>query len=366
MPVQRSQLSQWLSSRDRSTPDLASVLLPIMEMRERLDREKAKCDRGHHGLCLIIFDLTVSGWTPDKTLRLAVALANRLRRSDDAGWLETGKLAVLLPHASLAGAWSVCTDVYRAAQVENERLPSEIFRYPEGSSDRFHRDPPQRPPDSLDPPAPPVGTGSIDAMLAQRVPRWKRALDIAGASLLLLICAPVMLLAAVLVRLSSRGPVIFRQQRAGRFGVPFTFYKFRTMVVGAEAMQESLRHRSEVTGPIFKLRRDPRVTRVGALLRRTSIDELPQLWNVLRGDMSLVGPRPATLNEVARYEPWQRRRLAVPQGLTGAWQIEGRGRIGFPECVRMDLRYAKRPSLIGDLRILCGTIAVVLTSRGAH
>ena len=199
MPVQRSQLSQWLSSRDRSTPDLASVLLPMTEMRQRIDREKSKCDRNHHGLCLIVFDLTRPGWSPDKTLCLAIALANRLRRSDDAGWLDTGKLAVLLPHASLAGAWSVCADVYRNAKIDGEQPPSEILRYPEAGGDRPRRDPPQ-PPEHFDAPRP-TPAGTIDSMLAPAMPPWKRGLDIAGASILLLICLPVMLIAALLVKL---------------------------------------------------------------------------------------------------------------------------------------------------------------------
>lgn len=204
---------------------------------------------------------------------------------------------------------------------------------------------------------------------AAEMPAWKRGMDVAVATLGLVALAPALVLIAVAIKLTSRGPVLFAQRRVGQHGVPFTIYKFRTMVDGADAMKASLRHLNELSGPLFKIRHDPRITRLGRLLRRTSMDELPQLWNVLRGDMTLVGPRPATPDEVAQYEPWQRRRLAVRQGLTCFWQIEGRGRVGFPECVHMDLRYVDgdaRTRFATDLRILVRTLAVVIGGRGAH
>jgi lipopolysaccharide/colanic/teichoic acid biosynthesis glycosyltransferase len=160
--------------------------------------------------------------------------------------------------------------------------------------------------------------------------------------------------------------VIFRQTRIGRGGRPFVLFKFRTMCADAEKLKELLRARNEQTGPVFKMRRDPRVTRVGRLLRSTSIDELPQLWNVLRGDMTLVGPRPPTPDEVPKYEQWQRRRLSLTPGLTCIWQVSGRAEIGFLEWVRMDVRYAQRRSFWGDLRLLARTIPAILSGRGAH
>src|SRR5262249_14996370 len=197
------------------------------------------------------------------------------------------------------------------------------------------------------------------------LPRWKRMLDIVGAVVGLILTSPIMLAAAVLVRLSSPGEVILRQRRANVHGVPFIFYKFRTMVRNAEAMKAALMQFNERSGPVFKMSRDPRVTAIGRLLRATSIDELPQLWNVLRGDMSLVGPRPPPLDEVDRYRAWHRRRLSVKPGITCFWQVAGRGGVAFDDWVRMDLRYIERRSLLCDLGILAATVPAVLRRRGA-
>jgi lipopolysaccharide/colanic/teichoic acid biosynthesis glycosyltransferase len=168
------------------------------------------------------------------------------------------------------------------------------------------------------------------------------------------------------IKLSNpRAPAIFRQQRAGRGGVPFTFFKLRTMQPDAEARKAGLMHLNEAELPVFKMRDDPRVTRLGRLLRKASLDEVPQLWNVLVGDMSLVGPRPPTLDEVAQYEPWQRRRLDCVGGITGEWQVSGRAGIPFAQWVRMDARYARSHSLSRDLGLLARTVKAVLTRRGA-
>jgi exopolysaccharide biosynthesis polyprenyl glycosylphosphotransferase len=195
---------------------------------------------------------------------------------------------------------------------------------------------------------------------------FKRLLDIT----LVVLAAPwVLLLAAVIalvVRLDSPGPVIFRQTRVGRSGRHFTVYKFRTMVQDAEARRSELADRNEADGPLFKIRHDPRVTRVGGFLRRYSLDEWPQLWNILVGDMSWVGPRPPTPDEVERYEPWHRRRLEVTPGLTGLWQVLGRSDTSFDEMVRLDIYYAESWSIGLDLRIILQTIPAVLAGRGAY
>jgi lipopolysaccharide/colanic/teichoic acid biosynthesis glycosyltransferase len=167
------------------------------------------------------------------------------------------------------------------------------------------------------------------------------------------------------IRLSSQGGVLFRQTRCGLYGRRFTLYKFRTMVEGAEDRLAELQHLNEMDGPVFKSRRDPRVTRLGRLLRKFSLDELPQLWNVLRGDMSLVGPRPPIPEEVARYERWQRRRLSMKPGLTCLWQVNGRNELDFRSWIDLDLQYIDSWSLGLDLRILLKTIPVVLSGRGA-
>jgi exopolysaccharide biosynthesis polyprenyl glycosylphosphotransferase len=194
----------------------------------------------------------------------------------------------------------------------------------------------------------------------------KRVLDIALASFLLLIGMPIAGMIALTIKLTSGGgSVLFRQTRCGLNGRSFTLYKFRTMVEGAEERRRELMHLNEMDGPVFKLRSDPRVTRLGRLLRRFSLDELPQLWNVLRGDMSLVGPRPPIPEEVAQYQRWQRRRLAMKPGLTCLWQISGRNDLDFDRWMQLDLEYIDSWSPLLDLKILLKTVPVVLSGRGA-
>jgi lipopolysaccharide/colanic/teichoic acid biosynthesis glycosyltransferase len=194
----------------------------------------------------------------------------------------------------------------------------------------------------------------------------KRVFDIVAAGVGLLLVSPVLLLFAALIKLDSRGPVLYRSMRLGKNGKPFTFYKLRSMYAGADRDREQLQHLNEVDGPVFKISSDPRTTRVGRLIRQTSIDEFPQFLNVLRGDMSMVGPRPPLPAEAEQYEAWQRRRLEVKPGITCLWQISGRSRLGFNEWMRLDLEYIKRQSLATDLRILWRTIPAVISREGAY
>ena len=194
----------------------------------------------------------------------------------------------------------------------------------------------------------------------------KRVLDVLGASLGLLLASPILLVAAVAIKLESRGPVFYRSMRIGKGARPFPFLKLRSMVDGADRHRHALAHLNETDGPVFKIAADPRVTRVGRLLRVTSVDEIPQLWNVLRGEMSLVGPRPPIAEEVMQYEPWQLRRLDVLPGITCLWQISGRSRIGFQEWMRLDLEYIKHRSFWLDMKILIRTIPAVLSREGAY
>jgi lipopolysaccharide/colanic/teichoic acid biosynthesis glycosyltransferase len=192
----------------------------------------------------------------------------------------------------------------------------------------------------------------------------KRTMDVAGALVLLAVLWPVMLAAWLVLTVTTRGRAIFRQERLGYRGRPFTIYKFRTMVPGASGLQGHVEN--EKDGPIFKNRRDARITPLGRFLRSTSIDELPQLFNVLAGQMALVGPRPPIAKEVAEYEPWQRRRLSIKPGLTCLWQVSGRSEIGFVDWVRMDLWYVRNQGLKVDLELLWKTPLSVLSRRGAY
>jgi lipopolysaccharide/colanic/teichoic acid biosynthesis glycosyltransferase len=203
----------------------------------------------------------------------------------------------------------------------------------------------------------------------------KRALDVVGSSALLIALAPVFAVVCALVKVTSKGPVLFPQERIGTGGRPFTMMKFRTMHVNADPKihqqyVENFIQSSDAPGSgekVFKIVDDPRITPIGHFLRRSSLDELPQFWNVLKGDMSLVGPRPPLPYEVARYKNWHRRRvLEAKPGITGLWQVTGRSRTTFDEMVRLDLRYAKRYSVWTDLKILMATPKAVISGKGAH
>lgn len=194
----------------------------------------------------------------------------------------------------------------------------------------------------------------------------RRIIDLGLATVILLIAGPlVMLPTAILIRLTSPGPVLFRQKRCGLNGRQFVMYKFRSMVNNAEQLRVEVEGLNEMDGPVFKSSRDPRITTVGKIIRRFSFDELPQVFNVLRGDMSLVGPRPPLPAEVARYQPWQRRRLSMKPGMTCLWQISGRNEVSFDDWMKLDLTYIDNWSLLLDLKILLKTVPVVLLGRGA-
>lgn len=194
----------------------------------------------------------------------------------------------------------------------------------------------------------------------------KRLVDVSAASLALVLLSPLLLLISIAIKMTSRGPIFFTQTRVGLGGLTFKLYKFRSMVQDADALKDSLESENEKDGPIFKMKHDPRITSVGRFLRKYSLDELPQLLNVLKNDMSLVGPRPPVPREVVQYEDWQLRRLSVQPGLTCIWQTSGRSKLTFDEWVRMDLQYIDDWNLSLDLKLLLKTVKVVITADGAY
>ncbi len=195
----------------------------------------------------------------------------------------------------------------------------------------------------------------------------KRAVDLLGAAAGIVVLGPLLLATAIAIRLESPGPVLFRQVRVGKRAKPFVMYKFRSMFTDAEERLAGLTRQNESKdGVIFKMRADPRVTRVGKVIRRLSIDELPQLLNVLRGEMSIVGPRPALPSEVAQYDPIARKRLQAKPGLTCLWQISGRSNLAFSEQIDLDLRYLQSKSFGEDIAIIAKTVPAVLTGKGAY
>jgi exopolysaccharide biosynthesis polyprenyl glycosylphosphotransferase len=194
----------------------------------------------------------------------------------------------------------------------------------------------------------------------------KRIIDVVGSGFGLVVLSPLFAVTAAAIKLESRGPVFYSQQRVGRWGKVFFMHKFRSMVVDADKKKDDLLDKNESGGVTFKMKRDPRITRVGAVIRKLSIDELPQLWNVFKGDMSLVGPRPPVPREVEQYRLSDRQRLGVIPGITCIWQISGRSEIEFTQQVALDVQYIESQTFWGDLRILLKTVPAVLSGRGAY
>lgn len=195
----------------------------------------------------------------------------------------------------------------------------------------------------------------------------KRVIDIICSLLGLIILMPVLLIIAILIKLEDRsGPALFKQIRVGKDGKQFYMYKFRSMVTNAEKLRVFLLNQNEATGPVFKIKDDPRVTKVGRFIRKTSLDELPQLLNVLKGEMSLVGPRPPLLDEVEQYTSYERQRLSVTPGLTCYWQVSGRSNVGFEQWIEMDLKYIRERNFFVDIRLIIKTIFVLFGSKDAY
>jgi lipopolysaccharide/colanic/teichoic acid biosynthesis glycosyltransferase len=280
--------------------------------------------------------------------------------TDDAGWLKDGLLAAVLPHTPSPDAWKLADDLCRGFPEDLPPPLCEVYCYPTdpGEDGQGWTKALGQASDG------PAAVRPMEPLFAQPLEPWKRGLDLIGAVVGLLLTAPLFLFLAAAIKLTSRGPVFYRQQRSGLGGKPFTIYKFRTMVPEAEARKHTLLEFSRQDGPAFKMEDDPRVTRVGRFLRITSLDELPQLWNVLRGEMSLVGPRPLPCAESDASEPWHRRRLDVTPGVTCIWQVRGRSQVSFAAWVRMDLEYIARRSIWFDLQLLLETIPAVFFCRG--
>ncbi|PET00264.1 multidrug MFS transporter [Priestia megaterium] len=195
----------------------------------------------------------------------------------------------------------------------------------------------------------------------------KRSLDILGASIGIIVLSWLLFIIIVAIKIDDpKGPIFFKQQRVGKNEQKFYMFKFRSMVTNAEAQLESLLKYNEINGAMFKMKHDPRITRVGRFIRKTSIDELPQLWNVLKGDMSLVGPRPPLNREVKLYSDYDKLRLLVTPGCTGLWQVSGRSNIGFKEMVELDLKYIEKRTILYDIKIILKTVIMLFSSKGAY
>jgi lipopolysaccharide/colanic/teichoic acid biosynthesis glycosyltransferase len=358
----RHRIGAKVKPRPRSRPRLKH-LHTRKEIDSILHRECARCERNGHEVSLVIIAAGNSGATRHLH-RLARLLCQRARGTDEIGWFDSHRICAVLPDTSAEGARDFLGQYVEAAYQAALSPDGRVLTYPaqwEQDLDENFIVPGCEP---IDRPQRPVG--NLAPLLLRPLPMWKRAIDLLGASVALLLASPLLLFAALAIKFSDPGPVFFKQKRAGLGGRPFTIYKFRTMIADAEKKKATLRARSEQDGPAFKIRHDPRITRVGRLLRETSLDELPQLINVIKGEMSLVGPRPLPVDESDRCDVWHRRRMDVTPGLTCIWQVEGRSRVSFAEWIRMDRTYIGRRSLWQDLKLIVMTVPSVLLRRGAR
>ncbi|MBZ5665697.1 MAG: sugar transferase [Acidobacteriia bacterium] len=359
--------------------DLKEVLSEEV-FRRMISLERKRSERTQRPFVLLLMDTGCIQPTEKNgrmLLEVLSSLQSATRETDIMGWHEMNSaVGVMFTEITLDNKLILSTILARISEVLRSRLTSEQFGEIKFS---FHLFPEEwdsnNPERQSNPTLYPDLHKRNDANRLGRA--MKRGMDIVGSLMLLAILSPVFFVIAAAIKLSSRGPVLFRQLRIGEHGTAFTFLKFRSMYVNNDASQHKEYVRKLIAGEadkqtngdgegIFKLTNDPRITRVGNFLRRTSLDELPQFLNVLRGDMSLVGPRPPVPYEVEAYETWHRRRLLEAKpGITGLWQVQGRSRVGFDEMVRLDLRYARHCSPWLDLKILAQTPKAVIAGNGA-
>ncbi len=376
-------------------------LCTYKEFRVILERERSRADRDGTGFSLVTFDIE-KGETKESCFEyLMQRLQVRpLRSTDYVGWFDKHLIGVFLHNTHTEGAWSFASDICETFVDNTLTSRCTVYSYPNDwtnidNETRMHNGSspwiksPKK--DNTIPdnqalfikqtlsgsaelafkPVPSSAKNCVrpvlkfQSFLVHRVPVWKRILDIVGATLGLVIFSPIMLAVAIGIKLESKGPIIHTQKRSGLGGKHFTFYKFRSMFFGAEHKKKELMKYNYRRGPVFKMKDDPRITRVGSFIRKWSIDELPQFFNVLRGDMSMIGPRPPTIDEVPQYDRWHNRRLDIKPGITCLWQAYARQNKCFDNWVRMDIEYAKKCSLLLDMKILLKTISAVLSCKGA-
>ena len=344
--------------------------------------ERKKAERSSSRLLLMLVNLeeAVEQAPRERTLsEIEIVLCESTRETDATGWYSKDAVLGVIFTDLGEGSADTLADLIRARSMRalRARIPAEhaarvrisfhVFPNTWTKSGTCHAENVKLYPDLL------------KADKARRLFRcMKRAVDVCGSMAALAICSPLLVTISLLIKLTSKGPVLFRQERIGRYGVPFTFLKFRSMKSGTDSRihQEYVARfiAGEINAPtgenervVYKIQDDPRITRIGRILRKTSLDELPQLINVLKGEMSLVGPRPPLRYELEAYKPWHRRRvLEVKPGITGLWQVSGRSKTTFDEMVRLDLRYARIWSPWLDLKILLRTPRAVLSGEGAY
>jgi lipopolysaccharide/colanic/teichoic acid biosynthesis glycosyltransferase len=398
------RLRQWMSREAVSTAGSPGIY-SVEQFRAAIRREQARAERNGHQITLALVPANSHNGDARRTSRLVDILRDRIRVMDEAGWFDPSRIGVLMPYTSCRGAWHMIESLCELMDGDLAASDCSVYTYPHEWLDgdgqwQEHDAADVCPAKRLQGPA----GGSLFAPILCKSGRssagataratsdkvfaglacvyplmsvpWsdpsvlERGLDIACSLLGLTIAAPLFLGAALMIKLVSPGPVFFKQVRIGRGGKPFLLWKFRTMTANADTsvhqnhMTQLIKSAAEngqaSSRPMTKLDNDPRVIPLGRILRGTCIDELPQLINVLRGEMSLVGPRPPIPYEVRDYEPWQRRRLDSVPGLTGLWQVSGKNKLTFEEMVRLDIQYSRRRSFGMNIMIMLRTPRVIL------
>lgn len=338
-----------------------------------LKHELAVAERNGESVTVLAFRPPSGGISAAAARVLGGILEGRLRATDVAGWLDTRTIGILLPNAQVSHAVRVAEQIRERLVASGIPLQYEFYSHSEDGGDDPDRRDPADPPASAGPLAP--GAAAVPSAAAasgvhpmadlclRPLPAWKRSLDIVLCLITLLVFWPLMVLIAVGIRIVSPGPVLFRQQRIGFRGRPFLLYKFRSMRLDSDTTvhQKHLARLMTSDAVLTKLDRgDRRLLPFGRIFRASGLDELPQLFNILRGDMSFIGPRPCVPYEYAQFSPWQKQRCEAYPGLTGLWQVSGKNHTTFTEMMRMDIRYGRRTSLWRDLGILVRTVPALV------
>lgn len=369
MPL--SLFRNWRRRREEFHRGMATAYLHDRDrFRALLACERMRADRSASKFSLVTYAFADTDEGRSRLRRFAEHLQPRIRATDHAGFVEDQTIGVILWDTGEVGAWKFVDSVTKSEAMKADSCT--VYVYP------THQAPNPDDPDGkadaaievLDSVSREAGrhrpVEALEVLFVQRLPVWKRAIDLFGAGLGLIAISPILALVALAIKLTSRGPILFSQLRDGLGGRPFRIYKFRTMCVDAEARKAALRVQSEQDGPAFKMKHDPRITPIGRFLRKSCLDELPQLWNVLVGDMTLVGPRPLVIEESRQIDGWKRRRLEVTPGLTCIWQVHGKSKVPFTEWMRMDIRYMKARSVARDMKLVFETLVSVLLHRASH
>ncbi len=375
----------------------------VVDFHNIIERERARADRNNHEFSLVVFELHDAKWRDSSIHNIASVVAERKRVTDEVGWLDGKRVGIVLPDTSFEGAKRVADNVSQLALRYTDSLNCKIFTYPsetmpgstshqsEHRSSGDYRDIKSEDMErvsndkDLDLSVASIGSLSYERdeyieqpsntqklspkelsdLLGCPLPLWKRILDIAGALFGLILLSPLFLLVGLIIKVVSPGPVFFKQERVGYLGRPFTMIKFRTMNVDADISvhQKYLNGLIDSNDTLTKLddKKDPRIFPFGKILRKAHLDESPQLINVLRGEMSLVGPRPCLPYEAEKFQLWQTRRFDIVPGLTGLWQVGGRNRTSFLDMIRLDINYSKSRSFLLDGKILIKTFPTIVT-----